>query len=62
MIIAIMGNTFDKVKEQQTKSIAEMKVQILADYINSIKNELKPSEKKCFIVLCTLDAVEDLQD
>ena len=39
-----------------------MKVQILADYINSIKSELKPSDKKCFIVLCTLDAVDDLQD
>ena len=39
-----------------------MKVQILADYINSIKSELKPSDKKCFIVLCTLDAVDNLQD
>ena len=39
-----------------------MKVQILADYINSIKSELKHSDKKCFIVLCTLDAVDDLQD
>ena len=40
-----------------------MKVQILANYINSIEKELKPSEKKCFIVLCTLDADDDnLQD
>ena len=39
-----------------------MKVQILADYINSIKNELKTSEKKSFIILCTLDDVDDLQD
>ena len=38
-----------------------MQVNILANYINSIKSELKPSEKKSFIVLCTLDS-DDSQD
>jgi len=39
MLIAIMGNTFDCVKEQQAKSEAEMKIHILADYIKSIRKE-----------------------
>ena len=62
MLIAIMGNTFDNVKEHQAKSEAEMKIQILADYINSIKTKLSPSDQKCFIVLCTLDSGDDVQD
>ena len=61
MLIAIMGNTFDNVKEQEAKSEAEMKIHILADYINSIRTELSPSDKKCFIVLCTLYSGDDNQ-
>ena len=60
MLIAIMGNTFDCVKEQQARSKAEMKIKILADYIKSIKTKKTLVEKKSFIVLCTLDQIDDL--
>ena len=58
MLIAIMGNTFDSVKESEAKSEAEMKIQILSDYISNIKS-VDSTNKKNFIVLVTLDEEDD---
>lgn len=58
MLIAIMGNTFDSVKESETKSEVEMKVGILVDYICLIR-EHNTDEMKNFIVCITLDEEDD---
>ena len=46
MLIAILGNTFDMVKESQAKSEVEMKIQILAESILSLKKPLTNNQKK----------------
>ena len=54
MLIAIMGNTFEKVKECAEFAEREMKISILADYIKHIKRKNDGSEaKNQFIVLVT---------
>ena len=55
MLIAIMGNTFDNVKNNQYKSEVEMKIELLSDYVNSIKTKKTAEENKNYLVLVFLN-------
>ena len=55
MLIAIMGNTFDNVKNNQYKSEVEMKIELLSDYVNSIKTKKTAEENKPYLVLVFLN-------
>ena len=52
MLIAIMADTFGKVLEAHEKHAREMKISILADYINTIRNDSDDDERNdTFIVM-----------
>ena len=47
MLIAIMGDSFDKVTEKRKQAALFEKIQIIDDYIDVIK--IQPSDEKQFI-------------
>ena len=51
MLIAIMGDTFDKVSEKRKEAALNEKIQILDDYIDVIK--IQPSDQKQFVFSVT---------
>lgn len=57
MIIAIMGATFDKVKDSQEQHEREMKISLLCDYIEVIRKKKGVNDKphETFLVLVMPD-------
>ena len=47
MLIAIMGDTFDKVTEKRKQAALYEKIQIIDDYIDLIR--IRPSDEKQFV-------------
>ena len=61
MIIAIMSDTFEMIKESKEKSERQMKINLLSGYINHIKCIKKTEVKNSFIVLVTPEEIDDVE-
>ena len=61
MLIAIMGNTFDKVMEKKAIHSMETKLSIMSEYSNLITRFDKDSHHFLFVVKPIVDE-EDLED
>ena len=51
MIIAIMGATYDKVRDSKESNEREMKIAILSDYIEHIKFKNVPIQNSFLVVV-----------
>ena len=60
MLIAIMGDTFDKVTEKRKQAALYEKIQIIDDYIDLIR--ISPSDEKQFVYSVSPIDKEDSQD